>query len=136
VLGKPGAPKPTSPIVHRNHFGDASRPLTAFDFNCDIIGDPQPVGRRIICCLDEDSAAQPRVSGYWSQVPNAIGTVIYGILHRRKTMSNRTLQWQLLLRAFDVDVNLLFVPCRFSKTINTLLSYHHPVAYVHLGAHC
>ena len=51
-------------------------------------------------------------------------------------MSNRTLHWQLLLRAFYVNVNPLLVSRCFSKAINTSLSYYHPVAHAGLGTDC
>src|SRR3974377_1112805 len=51
-------------------------------------------------------------------------------------MSNRTLPWQLLLRALYVDVNPLLVSGRLSEAINTILSYHHPGAHADLGTDC
>jgi hypothetical protein len=43
--------------MHRDHLGDACRALATFNLNCDSVGDPQAIGRRIICRDDGNPAA-------------------------------------------------------------------------------
>jgi hypothetical protein len=59
--------------VHRNHLSNANRRPAAFNFDRDVIGDPEPIGRHIICRLDGNSAALMQAANEGAQAARSEG---------------------------------------------------------------
>ena len=62
-----------------DHFGNERGALAARDFDGDFVGDPERMGRRVLCFQDADAAAQARAGRYERQMAcNGSGKVYVG----------------------------------------------------------
>ena len=136
--------------MQRDQLGDASRARAAFDLDRDAIGDPQPVGRRILGVRDPDAAAQPRTGRHRGEIADTVCPVVQGALQpadardranelrrqceREEAVSDGPVGRQFALGALDVDVDPLVVARRVGKPIDLLLRDLHPFAYADLAA--
>ena len=75
--GQPG--EGCSAIVLTDHLCNAGGTLPGLDFNADIVGDAQGIGRDILRLQDADTRSQARACGHRGEIANPVGAVIQGI---------------------------------------------------------